>query len=341
MYFQGNNIGVYDKTGKLVQRTDYYASGEPWLEPEYSNSASGNRYLFSGKERMAGGALNEYDFEARNYVASFQRFTTIDPLTEATPSMSPYAYGNANPINFIDPFGLYNDFFEAMRDAMFKYHGANVYYDTVQHEYYIALDKYGVNPYRSGGYLTKHFGEDSPVAPTGYLSDQSLEFLFGSYLSIQKEINYSEFFGTWKGQNGKIYNGLKGKGPNRYTGSRTKARYKSSVYDATSKFVTSIGLLSSAIEYKNNVNNPNIGPNMKHYLTNKFIKEEMLNGAGIFNIYAAAASFGYNLGYVIEDAGQWILNNPDFRIRINPYTLDFTPIEQTLQLYDELGIEIY
>ena len=106
--FQGNNIGVYDKTGKLVQRTDYYASGEPWLEPVYGSGAAANRYLFGGKERMAGGALNEYDFEARNYVASFQRFTTIDPEAEKFPWMSPYAYCNANPVNFIDPFGLYN-----------------------------------------------------------------------------------------------------------------------------------------------------------------------------------------------------------------------------------------
>ena len=94
------------KTGKLVQRTDYYASGEPWLEPTYGNGASGNRYLFGGKERMAGGALNEYDFEARNYVASFQRFTTIDPEAEKFPWLSPYAYCNANPINFIDPTGM-------------------------------------------------------------------------------------------------------------------------------------------------------------------------------------------------------------------------------------------
>ena len=89
----------------MIQRTDYYASGEPWLEPEYGNGASGNRYLFGGKERMAGGALNEYDFEARNYVASFQRFTTIDPEAEKFPWMSPYAYCNGNPINFIDPTG--------------------------------------------------------------------------------------------------------------------------------------------------------------------------------------------------------------------------------------------
>ena len=70
--FQGNNIGVYDKMGKLVQRTDYYASGEPWLEPEYGGGAADNRHFFGGKERMAGGALNEYDFETRNYIASFQ-----------------------------------------------------------------------------------------------------------------------------------------------------------------------------------------------------------------------------------------------------------------------------
>ena len=123
--FQGNNIGVYDKTGKLVQRTDYYASGEPWLEPEYGNSASGNRYLFGGKERMAGGALNEYDFEARNYVASFQRFTTIDPEAEKFPWMSPYAYCNGNPINFIDPTGRYTKVVE-QSDGTYKVIGGKL-----------------------------------------------------------------------------------------------------------------------------------------------------------------------------------------------------------------------
>ena len=123
--FQGNNIGVYDKTGKLVQRTDYYASGEPWLEPVYGSGAVGNRYLFGGKERLAGGALNEYDFEARNYVASFQRFTTIDPEAEKFSWMSPYAYCNANPINFIDPTGRYTKVVE-QSDGTYKVIGGKL-----------------------------------------------------------------------------------------------------------------------------------------------------------------------------------------------------------------------
>lgn len=69
--------------------------------------------------------------------------------------------------------------------------------------------------------------------------------------------------------------------------------------------------------------------------------DETFNGAGFGNIYMSAASFGYNLGYFIEDMGQLIFNNPDFRIRYNPYTHDFTPIEQTLQQYDEYGIVLY
>ena len=73
--FQGNNIGIFDKTGKLVQRTDYYASGEPWLEPSYGNSASGNRYLFGGKERMAGGTYLKIGHKIIHYQHSKSKFT--------------------------------------------------------------------------------------------------------------------------------------------------------------------------------------------------------------------------------------------------------------------------
>ena len=34
-----------------------------------------------------------------------RRFTTIDPLAEKYPSVSPYAYCNGNPVNLVDPDG--------------------------------------------------------------------------------------------------------------------------------------------------------------------------------------------------------------------------------------------
>ena len=37
--------------------------------------------------------------------ARFGRFTTIDPLAEKYQNISPYAYCNGNPVNFVDPDG--------------------------------------------------------------------------------------------------------------------------------------------------------------------------------------------------------------------------------------------
>ncbi|MDE6611215.1 MAG: hypothetical protein K2K22_01480, partial [Muribaculaceae bacterium] len=43
--WQGNVVMVVDNTGRPVQRVSYYPYGEPHREP------SGQRYLYSGKER--------------------------------------------------------------------------------------------------------------------------------------------------------------------------------------------------------------------------------------------------------------------------------------------------
>ena len=337
MYFQGNNIGVYDKTGKLVQRTDYYASGEPWLEPEYGNGAYGNRYLFSGKERMAGGALNEYDFEARNYVASFQRFTTIDPLTEVTPSISPYAYCNANPVNFTDPFGLYVNYDDAKIDAMDNFGNANIYFDWFRLEYYLALDESGTKPYTTGGVLTKHYG------PQNHPSRGTENFMIGNFSSFMSGYARTENFEMWMNRLSSTESNNSQNIAKTASKSKTVSKQISNAFGDAANLMVVLSIIETYQKYNHDVENPYIGPNMKKYLKQKHSRDQMFNLAGIgrAGVYGAAASFGYNLGYVIEDAGQWIFNNPDFRIRINPYTLDFTPIEQTLQLYDELGIEIY
>ena len=65
--------------------------------------SNGNRYRFTGKE--LGEETGLYDFSARFLQTSLGRFTTIDPLAEKYPNISPYAYCNGNPVNFVDPDG--------------------------------------------------------------------------------------------------------------------------------------------------------------------------------------------------------------------------------------------
>lgn len=62
-----------------------------------------HRYRFTGKE--LGDETGLYDFSARYLHTSLGRFTTIDPLAEKYPNISPYAYCKENPVNRVDSDG--------------------------------------------------------------------------------------------------------------------------------------------------------------------------------------------------------------------------------------------
>ena len=66
--------------------------------------SNGNRYRFTGKE--LGDETGLYDFSARFLQTSLGRFTTLDPMAEKYPGISPYAYCNGNPVNLVDPDGM-------------------------------------------------------------------------------------------------------------------------------------------------------------------------------------------------------------------------------------------
>ena len=61
-----------------------------------------NRYRFNGKEEQVIGNIGLIDYGARFYDPDLSRWTTPDPLAEKYYSISPYAFCNNNPVNFVD-----------------------------------------------------------------------------------------------------------------------------------------------------------------------------------------------------------------------------------------------
>jgi RHS repeat-associated protein len=107
-----NNNGIVDvtnstSTNDILQENHYYAFGMthegPWL---INQSAKDNAYQYNGKEFNNDHGLNWSDYGARFYDACIGRWTTVDPLAEVTPNLSPYNYALNNPIAYIDPDGM-------------------------------------------------------------------------------------------------------------------------------------------------------------------------------------------------------------------------------------------
>ena len=97
---QGNNRVVVDEDENIVEVNHYYPFGGVF-EP----TGDVQRYKYNGKEYIADGGMNWYDYGARHYDPAIGRFTTMDPLAEKYYSTSPYVYCDNNPILYIDPTG--------------------------------------------------------------------------------------------------------------------------------------------------------------------------------------------------------------------------------------------
>ena len=99
--YQGNIRAVLDEENNVVESNGYYPYGMPYAD----NYFSVQPYKYGGKELDRTNGLDMYDLEARQYDPVLPRFTTIDPLAEKYPSISPYAYCAGNPIRFVDTDG--------------------------------------------------------------------------------------------------------------------------------------------------------------------------------------------------------------------------------------------
>jgi RHS repeat-associated protein len=110
-YYFANHLGstsvVTSSAGVIQDESDYY----PFGGERVIAGSSGNTYKFTGKERDPESGLD--NFGARYDASSMGRFMTPDPLLNSGRPWEPqswnrYAYARNNPLNIIDPTGLYD-----------------------------------------------------------------------------------------------------------------------------------------------------------------------------------------------------------------------------------------
>ncbi|WP_025762930.1 RHS repeat-associated core domain-containing protein [Dyadobacter tibetensis] len=100
-----NGSGTIDHT-EILGKTHYYPFGKAFDGAWYNDATAGKyRYLYNGKELSEEFDLNFYDYGARWLDPGLGSWWEVDPASELSRRWSPYAYGNNNPIRFIDPDG--------------------------------------------------------------------------------------------------------------------------------------------------------------------------------------------------------------------------------------------
>lgn len=97
----GSASWITERHGDAIQYLHYMPYGQ--LLVNQMPYGYDERYKFTGKERDS---ETGYDyFGARYYAPLLLHWTTVDPLADKYPGISPYAYCNWNPIKFVDPDG--------------------------------------------------------------------------------------------------------------------------------------------------------------------------------------------------------------------------------------------
>src|SRR5690606_38640048 len=161
----GNNRLTYadlDEDGEIafateiIEENNYYPYGlkHQGYNVLATENPSGFKYKFGGKELNDELGLEVYDFGARNYDPTLGRWMNIDPMAEEFYGWSGYNYALNNPVNNIDPDGMFTLSGEAAQNFVRRLHA-----EIDKQEMRKLMSGEGDNP--SGGikdWLKKIFG---------------------------------------------------------------------------------------------------------------------------------------------------------------------------------------
>jgi len=105
----GSVTALSDNVGAIVERYSYTVFGEPTIRDAgdqiRATSDFGNCRMFTGCEYDS--ETDNYYYRARFYKPSIGRFLQTDPVGYSV-GINLYTYCSNNPLNFVDPMGLYN-----------------------------------------------------------------------------------------------------------------------------------------------------------------------------------------------------------------------------------------
>jgi RHS repeat-associated protein len=117
----GNVKFLLDQNGTGIEKYKYDAFGSPsitdWSGNSRSNSAYGNRFMFTGRDYLSSLAL--YDMRNRVYDPNMGRFYQADPMGLQADPLNLYRFSGNNPLLGGDPSGLgFWDFLSTIGSAL-------------------------------------------------------------------------------------------------------------------------------------------------------------------------------------------------------------------------------
>lgn len=108
----GGIANMLSPDGKPLAGYDYDPFGNPRQGPTLTPgepAGPANPLKFTGQYQDSSSGEGNYYLRARNYNPDTGRFTSTDPMPQAGPAISAYAYAENNPLAFSDPTGAVVD----------------------------------------------------------------------------------------------------------------------------------------------------------------------------------------------------------------------------------------